>query len=92
LAAIALFIGEHSATRAEAFVTRLRNRCRILENSPLAGRPRPELGENFRSLFQAPYVLVYRLVDDDAEIIAVVHSMRDLPAALAARLHIERDP
>jgi len=89
LAAIALFIAEHSVTRAGTFVKRLRDRCRVLESHPHAGRPRPELGDGVKSLFERPYVLIYRLEDDTAEIVAIVHAMRDLPAALAARVAAE---
>jgi len=42
-----------------------------------------------RSLYERPYVLLYRLHGDTAEVVAVVHAMRDLPAAIAARLHLE---
>lgn len=86
LTAIALFIAEHSVERAYAFVQRLRARCRILEKSPLAGRPRPELGKDLRSLFERPYVLIYRVDGDVAEIVAVLHAARDLPATIAARI------
>jgi toxin ParE1/3/4 len=86
LAAISLFIAEHSVRRAKTFVKRLRDRCRILEGHPQAGRPRPELGEGLRALVERPYVLIYRHTEDRIEIVAVVHAMRDLPAAIAARL------
>lgn len=90
LAAISLFIAEHSVRRAKAFVKRLRDRCRILENHPTSGRPRPELGEGLRSLYERPYLVIYREASDQAvEVIAVVHAMRDLPAAMAARLKDE---
>ena len=91
LAAIALFIARHSVKRAKLFVQRLRERCAVLEAHPHIGRPRPELGEGLRSLFERPYLLIYRLKDDTAEIVAVLHSMRDLPAAIAARVHLEGD-
>jgi toxin ParE1/3/4 len=86
LAAISLFIAEHSVKRARAFVQRLREKARILESSPLAGRARPELGPDLRGLLERPYLLIYQVKDDVVEIVAVVHSSRDLPAALSARL------
>ena len=86
LAAIALFIAEHSVERARTFVQRLRTRCNILATSPLAGRPRLELGEGLRSLFERPYVLIYRVDGDTAEIVAVLHAARDLPATITARI------
>jgi toxin ParE1/3/4 len=56
---------------------------------PFAGRNRPELGDGLRSLTERPYVLIYRVIDETAEIIAVLHGARDLPAALAARISSE---
>jgi toxin ParE1/3/4 len=89
LTAIALVIAEHSVRRARSFVDRLRERCNILEQHPLAGRPRPELGDGLRSLYERPYLLIYRIQFDAAEIVAVLHSMRDLTTALAARIDKE---
>jgi toxin ParE1/3/4 len=86
LSAIALFIAEHSVDRARKFVERLRTRCKILESSPLAGRPRPEFGEGLRSLFERPYVLIYRIDGENAEILAVLRAARDLPATISARI------
>lgn len=86
LLSIALSIADHSVDRARRVVTRLRQRSDILLRHPEAGRPRPELGDGFRSLSERPYVLIYRLLAGDVEIIAVLHGARDLPAALAARI------
>ena len=86
LAVIFVVVAEHSVDRAQRLADRLRARARTLEAHPHAGRPRPDLGEGLRGLFERPYVLVYRLVDGDAEIVAVFHAMRDLPAAVAARI------
>jgi toxin ParE1/3/4 len=92
LTAIALHIAIDSPLRAAKVVARLRQRCSILENHPLAGRSREELGEGVRSLSARPYVLLYCLTDDTAEIVAVLHGARDLPAAVAARIVREDEP
>jgi len=88
---IALHIAEHSPSRARKLVARLKTRAEILKLHPLAGRPRLELGEDLRSLSERPYVLIYRLIGEHAEIVAILHGARDLPAALAARIDRE-DP
>ncbi len=85
LIAIALHIRQHSASRALGLIARLRSRCDILLNHPEAGRPRAELGEGLRSLAERPYVLLYRITGDDAEVVAILHGARDLPKALAGR-------
>jgi plasmid stabilization system protein ParE len=58
LAAIALFIAEHSPERALAFVAKLRTRCRILSTAPEAGRPRPDLAPRRHSLVERPYIIL----------------------------------
>jgi len=90
LSAIAVHVAKHSKSRARALVQRLQARCLVLVAHPLAGRPRPELGEDLRSLSDRPYVLVYRLVGNDVEVIAILHGARDLPAALAARINKDK--
>jgi toxin ParE1/3/4 len=86
LSAISLFIAEHSVNRAKRFSQRLRQRCMALKSHPMAGRPRGDLGEGLRGLYERPYVLIYRLTGDDIEIVAILHAMRDLPAAISARV------
>lgn len=89
LAAIALYVAEHSVARANDLIDRLRERCNILEKHPEAGRRRDELAPGIRSLFERPYLILYRLKDGDAEIVAVIHAMRDLPASFASRVASE---
>jgi toxin ParE1/3/4 len=86
LAAIFAVVAEDSPDRAQRLANRLRSRARILESHPLAGRPRPDLGDGLRGLFERPYVMIYRLNADDAEIVAIFHAMRDLPVAVARRI------
>ncbi|MDZ4738658.1 MAG: type II toxin-antitoxin system RelE/ParE family toxin [Alphaproteobacteria bacterium] len=90
LQTIALFVAQQSVPRAVNTVERLRRRCRILESHPPAGRLSPEIADRLRSLVERPYVVFYRITGDDAEVVAIVHAMRDLPAALHARLMSEQ--
>jgi len=89
LIAIALHVAEYSKERAAALLARLRSRCEILHAHPFAGRPRPEFGADLRALVERPYVILYRIAEHDAEIVAILHGARDLPATLAARLNSE---
>lgn len=86
LIAIALHIAQHDVGRARKVIARLKARTDILEEHPFAGRPRDELGAGLRSLSERPYILIYRLIDDAPEIVAILHGARDLPAALANRI------
>jgi toxin ParE1/3/4 len=85
LLAIAMVIAESRPQRALDVVERLRKRCEILARLPYAGRPREELGPGLRSLVERPYVILYRVDGAVAEIVAIIHGARDLPAALAKR-------
>jgi toxin ParE1/3/4 len=55
------------------------NQTRILTRFPRAGRKVPELDdENVRELVVYSYRIIYRLQDDDALIVAVIHGKRIL--------------
>lgn len=83
---IAIYIAQDSVDRAQHVIARLRERVSILKVTPEAGRPRPEFGEGIRSLVERPYVILYRIVDDSAEVVAFLHGARDLPAAVSRRI------
>jgi len=89
LLSIALYVSDSSPERALALVSRLRRRCDILRAHPFAGRPRPELGTDLRSLVERPYVILYRLVAEEIEIVAILHGALDLPAAMTKRMERE---
>lgn len=86
LLAIAAYIAEHDPARARKLVARLRERCNRLSDRPHLGRPRPELGEDVRGLWEKPYLMLYRVTESEVEILTIIHGARDLPAAVAARL------
>lgn len=91
LIAIVLYVSEHDIARAKDLAERLRTRANILATHPKAGRPRPELGADLRGLLETPYVLLYRMAPDAVEIVAVLHTARDLPSAMAARVNKTTD-
>jgi toxin ParE1/3/4 len=91
LVTIAEFIAHDSVPRARQFVARLQKRCEILVNHPLAGRSRDEFGDGVRSLAERPYIIFYRLVGGDVEIVAFVHGARNLPGALRRRFEKDLD-
>ncbi|WP_353736682.1 type II toxin-antitoxin system RelE/ParE family toxin [Leptolyngbya sp. UWPOB_LEPTO1] len=45
---------------------------------PNLGKPRKEWGENYQSLIQDNYLIVYRVTDEVVEILRVVSGYRDL--------------
>ena len=47
---------------------------------PLARRSRDELMPGLRSALARPYSIFYRVVDDDVQILRILHERRDFPA------------
>lgn len=62
---------------------RIEKRLAGLKRFPFTGRPIPELpdGER-REVIVAPFRIIYRVVEDQVRILAVVHGRRDLESAL----------
>ena len=52
----------------------------LLAMQPLIGEFRDDLGTNLRSFVARNYVIVYRPLGEEIEIIRVVHSARDIHA------------
>jgi plasmid stabilization system protein ParE len=68
-------IREDHPDAARALAETILNRIAQLETSPRIGRP--ERGKGTRELVSAPYVIVYRLKDDVAEILHIWHGAQD---------------
>jgi plasmid stabilization system protein ParE len=62
-------------------VDRLTRRSQQISTFPRSGRVVPEAGDvNVRELIEGPYRIIYHLLEDEADVIAVVHSSRQWPA------------
>ena len=72
-------IARSSKPYAQSMVERIFNRTAILANYPFFG---PEVAEYqdemIRELFEDPYRIIYRLLEDRVDIVAVVHGARRL--------------
>jgi toxin ParE1/3/4 len=78
--AIAAFIARDSADQAALFITRLFEAVDRISAFPQAGRVIPELNDDGRrEIFVGPYRLMYRTVEDDIWVVAIVHGARDWP-------------
>lgn len=76
---IADYIAEDSAGYAAAFVRRVRDRARSLEEMAERGRAVPELEEPaVRELIVGSYRLIYEIKGADVHILALIHGARDL--------------
>jgi toxin ParE1/3/4 len=88
IAEIAAYIERESKSRAvaDAFIDKLTDYCEHIARLPgLMGRPRPELGRDYRSTTFGSYVIFLRYADEDAPrshlyITHVVHGARDMDA------------
>ncbi len=72
------YIAEDNPTAAGTFVAELRERCGVLAEQPLIGRERPELHPDLRGFPMGRYVIFYRVLTDEVEIVTVIHGARDI--------------
>lgn len=86
LKGIAEHISKDSKQYAKLQVVRIRNRVRILQSLPYAGRIVPETDkQDIRELIEGSYRIIYKIVhDSQIDILTIHHSARDL-----TRKHIE---
>jgi plasmid stabilization system protein ParE len=83
LQAIEVVIARHSQRYARGMVERIYGRSERLATHPRSGPIVPEYqDESLRELFEDPYRIVYRVLEDRVDIVAVVHSARRMPRAL----------
>ena len=68
---------------ARDFTARLVKRCEDLAALPgMLGRARGDLGPDLRSLAWRDYVIIFRYVGNEVQVIRILHGQRDLPAVL----------
>jgi plasmid stabilization system protein ParE len=86
---IGLRIAEHNPVAAEQFFTAAEEVFELLRRHPRIGRLRSFSLTGVRSWvvpdFQN-YIVFYLAGETEVQILAVLHGVRDLPSALAARL------
>ena len=68
---------EHNALR---MIDRLTHRSIQIAEFPKSGRRVPEYDdEQVREVFEGPYRLIYRILPDQVDVLAVIHGSRLLP-------------
>jgi toxin ParE1/3/4 len=61
-------------------VDRITRRSSQIAGSPLSGRMVPEYqAQDIRELIEKPYRIIYRIKQDQIDVLAVIHSARLLP-------------
>lgn len=82
LLGIWLDIAADDPAAADRFYDRLEARIGILETFAEAGRSRPDIDPAARTLVEYPYLILYRLIPEGAQIVRVVHGARHIDRLL----------
>jgi toxin ParE1/3/4 len=77
------YAADASTNIADQVVDRIRARAATLDTLPLSGRPREDVRPGLRSVLAHPYVVFYRIVENDVEVVRVLHQRRNLLTAMA---------
>lgn len=76
-------IARDSPTYARRMIDRLTARSRQIETAPLLGGKVLEYDrDDIREVLVRPYRIIYRVKEDQADVLAVVHAARLLPPEL----------
>ncbi|MGQ0673116.1 MAG: type II toxin-antitoxin system RelE/ParE family toxin [Hyphomicrobium sp.] len=75
------YISEVSPKGAKAVVARIGAQVDALVDFPRIGRPGRVSGTRELVITRTPYIVAYRIVGDDIEILAVIHGARRWPDA-----------
>jgi addiction module RelE/StbE family toxin len=74
------YIALNSPTYARRMVDRITQRSEQISNQPFSGRTVPEYKtEDIRELIEKPYCIIYRLKQDQIDVLAVIHGAQLLP-------------
>lgn len=76
LKAIWRYVADFDEVAADCLLRKLDQRAAQLKLFPHMGRPRPDLGQELRSLISSPYLIIYRLERDQVQILRYVHMSR----------------
>jgi toxin ParE1/3/4 len=73
------WIAEDNPRAAVEMVSRIRDRINRLELDPLVHMGRPGFIEGTRELVEYPYIIVYKVSDEQREVVvlSIVHGTRD---------------
>ncbi len=77
------YAGRAGRRPADKIVRDIAGSSRLIEHHPLAGRARDEIRPGLRSIPARPYVIFYRIRDDVAEIVRILHGRRDVDEIFA---------
>jgi addiction module RelE/StbE family toxin len=74
------YIALNSPTYARRMVDRITRRSEQISAQPLSGRKVPEYeAEDIRELIEKPFRIIYRVKQDQIDVLAVIHGAQILP-------------
>jgi plasmid stabilization system protein ParE len=74
------YIAEEAPTDARAMVDGLTARSKQIGHFPRSGRMVPEYGEeNLREVIEGAYRIIYRILAERVDVLAVIHVAREKP-------------
>jgi len=74
------FLFEHDSEAAERLVRSFDASMRLLGDTPLMGRARPDIGPNIRAVPKSGHLLIYRYLEVErcVQIVRILHQRQDL--------------
>jgi toxin ParE1/3/4 len=72
------FIALDKPIAASRWVSKIRQKCRLLAKNPELGDPREELGNGIRVSYLGDYCIFFRNIGDFVEIVRVIRGDRDI--------------
>ena len=72
------FIAADNTKAADAVIDRITDAFDLLLVTPLAGRARPEFGDNLRSIVVGNYIVFYAVLPGSIDIVRVISARRDI--------------
>lgn len=83
LEAIHDYISQDSRPYADRTIERLTRRSQQIAEYPQSGRRVPETDkDDVREVIEGSYRLIYRIREDQVDVLAVIHTARELPPSL----------
>jgi toxin ParE1/3/4 len=74
---------EASLPTADKLIRQVIHAAERIGDRPLSGRARDDLTPGLRAVLSHPYVVFYRVVEDDVQVVRVLHERRDIATALS---------
>jgi toxin ParE1/3/4 len=78
------YFAEHNIDAGERLLDEFRKKCRYLIQFPSMGRSYSEIRSYLRGLPMQNYIIFYRVINNDIEIMRVIKGDRDLEAIFEA--------